>query len=52
MIVLDFHHFGYWVNSMVCVEAGEDVVLGHMSNCVLVKVPVLGVTVSVKSEGT
>jgi hypothetical protein len=50
--VLDFHHFRYWVNSIVRVEAVEDVVLGHMGNRVLVKVPVLGVTVSVKSQGT
>ena len=52
LVVLDFHHFRYWVNSIVRVEAVEDVVLGHMGNRVLVKAPVLGVAVSIKSEGT
>ena len=52
MIVLDFDHFGYMVNSIFRVEAVEDVVLGHMSNGVLAKVPVLEFTVSFKLEGT
>ena len=33
-------------------KAVENVVLGHVGNCVLAKAPILGVTVSIKPEGT
>ena len=52
LVVFDLHHFEYRVNSIVHVKAVENVVLGHVGNCLLVKAPILGVTVSIKPEGT
>ena len=52
LIILDLHHLGYGVNSIVHVKAVENVVLGDMGSCVLVKAPILWVTVSIILEGT
>ena len=52
LVVLDLHQFRDWVNSIVHVEAVENVVLGDMGSCVLVEAPILWVTVSIKLEGT
>ena len=52
LIVFDLHCFGYWVNSIISMEAVEDVVLGHVGNRVFVEAPVLGVTVPIISEVT
>ena len=51
LIVFDLHHFGYKVNSIVHVEAVENVVLGHVGCRVLFKAPIPWVAVSIILEG-
>ena len=52
LIVFYLHHLGFRVDSIVHVEAVENVVLGNMGSCVLVKAPILWVTVPIILEGT
>ena len=50
--MLYLHYFGHRIDSIVHMKAVENVVLGHVGRCVFFKAPILGVTVSVKPEGT
>jgi len=52
LVVFNLHHLGYRVDSIVHVEAVENVVQRNMGSFVLVEAPILGVTVSVILEGT
>ena len=52
LIVVDLHHLGYGVNSIVHVEAVENVVLGHVGSRVLAKAQIPWVAASIILEGT